>query len=477
MQRLWAKVDQQAPSTEWPRRLAQGVALGGGALLLTTISRHLIGVDLPFAFALVAVALAAAWGGALTAVAVVVTAIPAAVMLNPDHPFVTPVNIVVVIVFSLILALFGGHTTALRKRADVEASRSRRREDYLQSIFGTTPAAMLIADAADNILAINTSARDIFGIGDEDVERLTLATLLPGWSDADVDPCCVQRADGKRLTLSVSSVALPSATDDLRTIYIRDETDRIAAAEALALLQAELHQLARATALGQLGSAIAHEVNQPLAAAANYAKIAQVAASRGPMTAEVGDALDSALQQIFRAADVLKGLRRFVQRGPLQAEWVDARQIITEGAKLGAFAVRQAGAELTVTIDDDIGEVFIDATQIQQVLLNLIANAADAVADSATRTITLRAFPGPEERCTITVSDTGPGLAAEIESALFTPFQTTKRNGLGVGLAISRTIVEAHDGRITGASNPGGGASFSFTLPRRSCREELAGAA
>ncbi|WP_031441023.1 sensor histidine kinase, partial [Sphingomonas sp. FUKUSWIS1] len=154
-------------------------------------------------------------------------------------------------------------------------------------------------------------------------------------------------------------------------------------------------------------------------------------------------------------------------RGPLQAQWVDARDIIAEGATLGLLAVRQAGAELKVSIAPDLGELWIDAIQIQQVLLNLIANAADAVSDTAVRVIDLRAVSGPDGQCTITVSDTGPGIAPGQEQAIFAPFRTSKPHGLGVGLAICRAIVDAHEGTITAATNSGGGATFRVSLPQR----------
>ncbi|MEG8053660.1 histidine kinase dimerization/phospho-acceptor domain-containing protein [Sphingomonas aerolata] len=226
--------------------------------------------------------------------------------------------------------------TLLRQRAGLAQGRSHQRELCLHSIFNTTPAAMLIVNAAGDVLAINRSARGILGIADPDTGRLRLADLLPGLPELSGDTPTAHelcRADGTRLALSLSSGPLPFAATGLRTLHLRDETEQVAAAERLALLQAELHQLARATALGQLGSAIAHELNQPLATAANFATVAQAALARGRDTVEVGAALDGAVQEIFRAAAVLKRLRRFVERGPLQAQWVDARDIIAEGRR------------------------------------------------------------------------------------------------------------------------------------------------
>ena len=171
-------------------------------------------------------------------------------------------------------------------------------------------------------------------------------------------------------------------------------------------------------------------------------------------------------QEIFRAAAVLKRLRRFVERGPLQAQWVDARDIIAEGATLGMLAVRQAGAELKVSIAPDLGELWIDAIQIQQVLLNLALNAMDAVAEAPDdrRTIVLSVRTS-EWAVEIRVTDRGHGVQADQLPKLFDSFYTTKRQGMGLGLSIARTLVEAHSGRIWVESWPGERTTFHVELP------------
>lgn len=477
MHRLLGIVDQRLDVPERPSRMLAAVLLSGCCIGLSTIGSRLAGIDLPFAFALVTVVFGAFWYGALNASVVAMTTIPAAVVLNADHPFVTPANTVAVALFSTVLIIFGGRITTLRSRADAEAKRCSRREVFLQSIFSATPAAMLIADTQGEVVAINASARLILGIDMNEGTNLRLADVLPGDQTNISGSRVIDRGDGRRLTLSVSSVAIALDTSELQTIYIHDETEAITAADQLAQLQAELLQLGRATALGQLGSAIAHEVNQPLAAAANYAKVAQVALERGCPEAEVREPLDAALRQIFGAAAVLRRLRDFIQRSPLQPQWVDARQVIMDSTRIGAMAVRRADAELTLLIADDLGEVFIDATQIQQVVLNLLSNAAEAVTDAQIRRIELRATADIPDRCTITVIDTGAGIAPGFEDDVFVPFRTTKPDGLGVGLSISRTIVTAHHGTIAGETNEGGGAIFWFTLPRRATPERMVYAA
>ena len=480
MQRLWAIVDHQRRATEWQRKLVLGLALGGIAIGSSAASRIWLGIDLPFAFGLAGVVFAAGWGGALPAMIVTAATVWSVLLFNLGHPLVTPINVATVTAFSITLALFGGRMTALREHADFVARRAVRREAYLHSIFDTTPAAMLITTNRGEILAINASARRIFDLDCQTPETLCLSDILRT-AAGDLIPVpgqgVITRADGKRTVLAVSSIALPIATTKFCTYYIRDETASVEAADQLATLQSELQQLARATALGQLGSSIAHELNQPLAAAANFARVAQASLLRGRDGHEVEAAMEATLHQIFRAAAVLRRLREFVQRGPLKAHWIDACHVITEGVGLGTLALRQVQADLTVEIDEDIGDLLGDAIQIQQVILNLLSNAAEAVAGAADRRISLTARSGPPDRLTITVTDSGHGILPAMKSSVFTPFRTTKKNGLGVGLAICRTIIEAHHGAITYGPGEGGGAAFSFTLPRRSARKARANAA
>lgn len=467
MHRLWNIVDEPAVRPHWSRSLLAGLVIGGGCIILSALGRHLIGVDLPFAAVLVAVVLGAYWHDALTAAVIATIAIPSAVVLNTDHPYVTPINTLVVVLFSIVLVGFAGHMTRLRQRADREAQRSSRREMVLQSIFSTTPAAMLIVDAAGEIVAINQSARRVLGVADPEAQALVLADLLPGPRAGIVGTRTFDRSDGARLTLTISSAMLTIGRTELQTIYIRDDTDAILAADRVARLQADLLQMGRATALGQLGAAIAHEINQPLAAAANFVKVAQVAVARGAAADDIAHPLESSLRHIFGASSVLKRLRDFLQRAPHQPHWRDARQMLLAGTEIGAMAIRQAGADLTIEIAPDLGEILIDATQIQQVVLNLLTNAAEAVAGAPVRHVTLRATIGPPDRCTIAVTDTGGGIVSGFENDVFVPFRSTKPDGLGVGLSISRTIVEAHGGIMQGVTNDGGGATFAFTLPRR----------
>ena len=480
MQRLWAIVDRRQRTVDWPQKVGFGLLLSGAAVALSALCSTLLDVDLPFAFGLVAVAFGAGWGGALTAIIVACTTIPAAMLRNAGHPLVTPTNAIIIGLFSITLALFGGRMTTLRNRARFEAQRASRREDYLQSIFEMAPAAMLITGEGGRVLAINGSARRIFALAAGNQDAGTVSDILGTPWDGIVDAggrVQIERPDGRSVCVTLSSIALPLEAGAFKTFYIRDDTDSVQAAEQLALVQAELQQLARATALGQLGSAIAHELNQPLAAAANFAKVAQASLASGRNGNGAYDALEGTLQQIFRAAAIIKRLREFVHRRPLEAQWFSTRQVISDGVALGAFALRQVRGDLVLDVEGAIGEIRVDPIQIQQVILNIVCNAADAVAGQAVRRVTVKARIVAPEQIAICVTDTGPGIASGIAANVFTPFRTTKAQGLGVGLAICRTIVESHGGTISCSNRIGGGALFSFTLPWRASQGLISDAA
>ncbi len=229
-------------------------------------------------------------------------------------------------------------------------------------------------------------------------------------------------------------------------------------------LQAELIHISRVSAMGAMASTLAHELNQPLTAAANYlsgaARLAQSPADRtGPLVEAVHHAQDN----IARAGEVIRRLRRLTARGEVQTAPVRLVEAAAEALSLGLM-----GPEgFAVSVRQDVPEGLVveaDSVQLQQVLLNLIRNALEAMADAPRRELRIAAErQGDSAR--ICVSDTGPGVPEHERAILFDPFHTTKAGGMGVGLSISRTIVEAHRGRIWAEPAEGGGARICFTLP------------
>ena len=227
-------------------------------------------------------------------------------------------------------------------------------------------------------------------------------------------------------------------------------------------LRAELLHVSRLAAMGQMASVLAHELNQPLAAASNYLG----AAKRLPVVdgSRATALVDKAGQQILRAGEIIRRLRDFVSKGQLTRRPEDLGPVLKESVALALMDRSHRSITVVERVDPGARFGLIDRVQIQQVLVNLIRNAAEAMEGSPRREITLATAPHEVGLIEVSVADTGSGLAADIAGRLFQPFVTAKPDGMGVGLSICRTIVEAHGGHIRAEANPEGGTVFRFTL-------------
>lgn len=248
-----------------------------------------------------------------------------------------------------------------------------------------------------------------------------------------------------------------------------DITDRRRAEEKLQRVQAELVHVSRLSAMGALASTLAHELNQPLTAITNYM------AGSGRLLA--GDGADANLDAVrgaiaaaeasaIRAGEIVRGLRELVAHGNVRIRREELHRIVEDAAVLAFVDARRQGVSHSVSIDPAAHWVEADRVQLQQVLINLIRNAIEAMRESPRRIIAIGAMPLQDGMVEISVADTGRGLAANIRDALFSPFHGTTEDGMGIGLSICRTIVEAHGGRIWADDAPDGGAVFRFTVPR-----------
>jgi two-component system sensor histidine kinase/response regulator len=229
-------------------------------------------------------------------------------------------------------------------------------------------------------------------------------------------------------------------------------------------VQLQLIHVSRLTELGQMVSALAHEVNQPLTAAASYVR----AGRRLIHAAEIGkadDALQKAVDQVTRASQVIQRLRQFVKKADAPRSAEDVRQVVEEASALALLGAEGHGVHLELDFAADASLVFIDKVQIQQVLVNLIRNAVEAMQSSTRWELVIKTMVSPGGKVELSVKDSGPGLTADVREKLFQPFVTTKSAGMGVGLSICRGIIEAHGGQMWLADNPDGGADFHFTLP------------
>jgi PAS domain S-box-containing protein len=255
--------------------------------------------------------------------------------------------------------------------------------------------------------------------------------------------------------------------EDANRRLLREKADREWADDRLRAMQQELFHAARLSAAGQMAAALAHELNQPLTAAANFMN----AARRGLADVELREAetvredMEDAAGQVLRAGQIIRRLREFASRGKTEKRSESILNLIQEAA---AFVLAGAGTlrgEIRFRFDPEATLVLADRIQVQQVLVNLIRNALEAVAESRRRELVVTTSLLDRETVEIAIADSGPGLAADTLDHLFEPFFSTKERGMGLGLSISRTIVESHGGRIEASENPGGGLVFRFTLP------------
>ena len=270
--------------------------------------------------------------------------------------------------------------------------------------------------------------------------------------------------DGGEIDVSLSISPLrDGAGDVVGASKIARDVGAAKRAEARIIeLQAELMHMTRLTSMGQLSSALAHELNQPLAATLNYLNAAKrLTVSGGANLTEV---IEKAARQVERAGQIIRRLRDFVEKRETARGLEDVNALVKDAIVLGMVGTAPAGVKLDTRLAADPAQVLVDRVQIQQVLINLMRNAVEAMQESRVRRLDI-ATETRDGRVTVSVADTGAGVPAEIADKLFEPFVSGKSNGMGVGLAISRSIVEAHGGRLWLTPNPGGGAVFQFTLP------------
>lgn len=357
----------------------------------------------------------------------------------------------------------------------------------LTAVMNTLVDAAIVINSDGQIQLINPAGEAIFGYSAEALMGRNVTVLMPepyhsehdGYIDAylntgekkiigigrDVEG---RRRNGDVFPMNLAVGEMEGTGSAFFIGIIRDLTDRHRRAAEFDALQARHFHLSRVAAMNEMGAAIAHEINQPLAATANYIETAKILARRTPGIGEtVAPVLDQALDQNKRAAEIIARMRTFIERGDVNLGAVDLEQALDDSLLLSLSKFRDTGIEVERRIDPSATMVRGDAVHIQQVLVNLIRNGCEAMADSATQKLLITVARDGEhgDMARVSVMDTGMGLTPDILPELFTAFTSTKTGGLGVGLSISRSIVQAHGGRIWAASQEGGGATFSFTLP------------
>ena len=382
------------------------------------------------------------------------------------------------------------------QRARQEAGRVNldlvRREAHLRSILETVPDAMIVIDEQGLIRDFSMAAERLFGWKAGEVFGRNVSILMPSPYREEHDGY-LQRyyATGERRIIGLGRVVVGERRDgstfpmelavgEMRiagaryfTGFVRDLTERQETETRMQELQSELVHVSRLTALGEMASALAHEINQPLAAISNYLKGSRMLlAKESPAADRIGDALDRAASEALRAGEIIRRLREFVSRGETERRVESLSKLIEEASALALVGAKQSGVRVSMAFDRRVDRVLVDKVQIQQVVLNLIRNAIDSMAASERREMQVAVRQGTDGQALVSVSDSGPGMTSETLERLFQPFFTTKASGMGVGLSISRTIVEAHGGHLRARNRDQGGAIFEFSLPVVTAQDE-----
>ena len=430
--------------------------------------------------------LASAAFGNLTFTALIgVVGLVSAALLDPaGSPAILGTEAVIFLLVAAGAGTFGEWLHRSRDRLEAASRESLSREAHIQSILDTVPDAMVVIDEVGAIQSFSLAAERLFGWSAAEVRGRNVKMLMPNPYQDGHDGyleryrrtgqrriigigrgVVARRRDGSDFPIELSIGEMRSGEQRYFTGFIRDLTERQKTESRLQDLQAELIHIGRLSALGEMSSALAHELNQPLSAVGNYLNGVRRMVQNGSDAESLKPGLDKAAEQVLRAGEIIRRLRDFVQRGDTDRRIENLSKLVEEASALALLGAREADIRVSIRLESSSDLVLADRVQIQQVLLNLIRNAIEAMEDSAVRRLTLSSADQDEDMVRVSVADTGSGLSDAVAETLFAPFMTTKANGLGVGLSICRTIVEAHGGRIWTQPNTPAGTIFHFTLP------------
>lgn len=371
-------------------------------------------------------------------------------------------------------------------------------EAQYRAIFDSAVEAIAVIDARGTIQSVNPAVERVFGYAPAELIGNNIKILMPEPDRTRHDDYLARyretgrraiigigrevdgrRKDGSTFPLGLSVAEWKRGEDSFFTGIMRDMSARteaeralISSEERLRMLQNEFAHLARVNDLGEMAAAIAHEINQPLAAVVNYLNSGIYLAHDGYTEenfADVVEDMERASEQALRAGDIVRRLREFIGHGSGSRTIEHVGPLVDAAMALGLIDARSAGIVVEKQLEAKDCKVEVDTVQIQQVIVNLLRNAVEAMAGmdkSRERRLLVSARPDGDSAVSISISDTGPGIAPAMLDRLFQPFVTSKSNGMGMGLSVCRRLIEAHGGTIEVENQAGKGATFTFNLPR-----------
>lgn len=368
------------------------------------------------------------------------------------------------------------HDLTRQKHAEQE-------RDQLAAIVGSSHDVIIAKDLDGIVTAWNRGAELTYGYTAAEMIGRPIVDLAPPDRKHEVAEL-IQRVrrgeivsqydshrvtkDGRTLDMSLTLSPIRDGAGSVIGVstIARNMTELRLAERRVRELTAEMLHISRLSAMGQLASSLAHELNQPLTAVVNYSEAVRhmMTTSAPPMT-RMADFLEKIAAQAERAGQIIRRLRGHVEKSEVERAPESLAAVVEEASSLATVGAKIDGVRVAYDLATDLPPIRIDKIQIQQVVVNLVRNAIEALRGSGRREVTIRTSSAGNGQQEVAVADTGPGLPAEVAENLFKPFTTTKKDGMGIGLSISHSIIDAHGGRIWAEPNPGGGTVFRFLLP------------
>ncbi len=355
---------------------------------------------------------------------------------------------------------------------------------FLRSIVDASPVAIVTIDEKGLIQNFSREAERCFGYAEREVRERNISLLMPDPDQSRHDQYISRYlATGEKRIIGRARqvTALRKSGEKFPAMvhvsefkhgqrvfvgFIQDLTEQKATERRLEDTQTQLHHAGRIGAMGEIATSIAHELNQPLTAAASLAGAVSLTLKKGdhPDVGEATALLDDVISEVRRASEIIRRIREFIRKQKSTKSLHDLNQIVEEASTIALLGAEADGIEVDMQFDEHVGEAHIDRIQIQQVVINLIRNAIDAMRDAKEKRLAI-STTRKDAIIELKVSDTGPGVPEEIKARLFEPFVTSKVDGMGIGLSISKSIIDAHQGEITATSGESAGSEFTVRLP------------